>query len=93
MISGINYNWDLFYYYSSTFIPVSNCIHYKVWDEITYPFPKHQQCNRWGVGMDKYFHYKLYQACDYLSMLGLKLNYVSKRGPGSTVVVHMNRDC
>ena len=31
--------------------------------------------------MDKYFHLTLYQACDYLSMLGLKLNHVSKRGP------------
>ena len=24
----------------------SNCIHYKVWGETTYPFPKLQQCNR-----------------------------------------------
>ena len=30
--------------------------------------------------MDKEFHPTFYQACDYLSMLGLKLNHVSKRG-------------
>ena len=42
--------------------------------------PKLQRCNRWILGMDKQFHLTLYQACNYLSMLGLKLNYVSKRG-------------
>ena len=30
--------------------------------------------------MDKSFHPKLHWACDYLSMLALKLNHVSKRG-------------
>ena len=34
-------------------------------DEITYPF----------------LNFKLYQTCDYLSMMGLKLNHVSKTGP------------
>ena len=42
--------------------------------------PKLQRCNRWSLGMDKWFHPTLYWACDYLSMLGLKLNHVSKRG-------------
>ena len=42
--------------------------------------PKLQRCNRWSLGMDKLFHPTLYQACNYLSMLGLKLNHVSKRG-------------
>ena len=51
-------------------------IHYKVWDEITYPF-----LNCWSLGMDEWFHLTLYQAYDYLSMMGLKLNHVSKRGP------------
>ena len=32
--------------------------------------------------MDKWFRPTLYWACDYLLMLGLKLNYVSKRGSG-----------
>ena len=42
--------------------------------------PKLQRCNRWSLGMDKLFHPTLYMACDYVSMLGLKLNHVSKRG-------------
>ena len=42
--------------------------------------PKLQRCNRWSLGMDMQFHLTLYQACNYLSMLGLKLNHVSKRG-------------
>ena len=32
--------------------------------------PKLQRCNRWSLGMDKWFHPTLYWACDYLSMLG-----------------------
>ena len=43
--------------------------------------PKLQWCNRWCLGMDKQFHPTLYWACDYLSMLVLKLIRVSKRGP------------
>ena len=31
--------------------------------------------------MDNLFHLALYQACDYLSMIGLKFNHVSRRGP------------
>ena len=42
--------------------------------------PKLQRCNRWSLGMDKQFHPTLYQAGYYLSMLGLKLNHVSKKG-------------
>ena len=34
----------------------------------------------WSVGIDKWFHYTIYWACDYLSMLGLKFIHVSKRG-------------
>ena len=34
------------YKYGLTLIPawVSNCIHYKVWDEITYPFLNFNSC-------------------------------------------------
>ena len=42
--------------------------------------PKLRRCNRWSLGMDKQFHPTLYRACDYLSMLGFKLNHVSKMG-------------
>ena len=33
--------WGPFYWHGLTLIPawISNYIHYKVWDEITYPFP------------------------------------------------------
>ena len=44
------------------------------------PIPKLQRCNRWSLGMDKWFNPTLFWACDYLSMLGLKLNHVSKSG-------------
>ena len=43
--------------------------------------PKLQRCNRWSLGMDKVFHLTLYWTYDYLSMLGFKLNHVSKRDP------------
>ena len=40
-----------------------------------------QRCNRLSWGMDKWFDPILYNGCNYLSMLGLKLDHVSKRGP------------
>ena len=43
--------------------------------------PKLQWLYHWSLGMDKQFHPTFYNGCNYLSMLGLKLNHVSKRGP------------
>ena len=43
--------------------------------------PKLQRLHRWSLGMDKLFHPTLYNGCDYLSMLGLRLNHVGKSGP------------
>ena len=43
--------------------------------------PKLQRLHRWSLEMDKQFHPTHYNGCNYLSMLGLKLNHVSKRGP------------
>ena len=43
--------------------------------------PKLQRCSRWSLGMDKWFHPTLYNGCNYLSILCLKLNHVSKRNP------------
>ena len=37
-------------------------------------------------GMDKWFHTTLYWVCGCLSMLGLKLIHVSKRGPGTSAL-------
>ena len=48
------------------------------WNDLS--IPQLQQCNSWSLGIDKKFHPTLYWACDYLSMLGLKLIHVSKRG-------------
>ena len=42
--------------------------------------PKLQRLHRWSLGMDKKFRPILYWVCNYISMLGLKLNHVSKRG-------------
>ena len=71
-----------FYEHWLTLIPawISNYIHYKVWDEITYPFLflNFNGC----LGVDKQFHPTHYNGCYYLSMLGFKLNHVSERGPG-----------
>ena len=54
---------------------INNHMPSQVWDEITYPFP--------SSGIDKEFHSILYNGCNYLSMLGLKLIHDSKRVPGS----------
>ena len=51
-----------------------------MWEEITYPFLNFNGSNRWNLGMDKWFHPTVYNGCNYLSMLGLKLNHVSKSG-------------
>ena len=44
-----------FYKHGSTLILawISNHMPSEVWDEITYPIPKLQRCNRWSLGMDK----------------------------------------
>ena len=43
---------------------------------------KFQRWNRWSLGMDKQFHPTHFNGCNHLSMVGLKLNHVSKGGPG-----------
>ena len=40
-----------------------------------------QRCSRWSLWMDKRFHSTLHWACDYFSLLGVKLTQVNKRGP------------
>ena len=41
--------------------------------------PKLQRFYRWSLGIDKWFHLVHYNVCNWLSMLGLRLNHVSKR--------------
>ena len=52
----------------------------KVWDEITYPFPNFNGCIvevwEWISNVTPHSN----NGCNYLSMLGLKLIYVGKRG-------------
>ena len=63
-----------------TLIPA--CIHMpsKVWDEISYRFPNPNGCivEVWEWIGSSIPHLN---RCNYLSMLGLKLNHVGKRGP------------
>ena len=40
-----------------------------------------QRLHLWSLGMDKWFHLTIYNGCNYLSILGLKLNHVSEKGP------------
>ena len=54
--------------------------------------PKLQRCNRWSLGMDKQFHPTLFWARNYLSMLGLKLNHVSKRGHSKATPKNVHMD-
>ena len=59
---------------------MSNYINHKVGDEITYPFPNF---NSTAVEVWEWisnFIPTLYWACDYLSVLGFQLIYVSVRG-------------
>ena len=42
--------------------------------------PKLERCSRWSLVKDKLFHPTLYHGCNYLSMLGLKVIHVIKRG-------------
>ena len=65
--------WVPFYLHGLTLIQswISNYRPGKVWDKITYPF-----LNFNGATV----HPRLYNGCNYLSKLGLKLNHVSKRG-------------
>ena len=60
-------------------VSISDYIHCNVWDQITSPFPNFNGATVEVLGMDKQFHPTLYNTCDYLPMLGLKLINVSKR--------------
>ena len=44
--------------------------------------PKLQRLHRWSLEIDKFFLPTLNRGCNYLSLLGFKLNNVRKQGPG-----------
>ena len=56
---------------------ISNYIHHEVLNEKNLSIPKLQRMDR--CRQDKYFCPTIYWACDYLSMMGLKLNPVGKK--------------
>ena len=74
-----------FYYHGLILIPawIINQAPSKVWDVITYPILKQQRLHRWSLGMNTWFHPTFYNGCNYLSVLELKLNHVSKKDPTS----------
>ena len=49
------------------------------WNDLS--IPKLQRLHRWSLGMDTSFHPTLYNGCNYLTMLGLKLIHVNKSCP------------
>ena len=79
-----------FYYHWLTLISawISNYTHYNVWDEITYPFLNFNgaivEVQEWISTFIPHFS----GACDYLSMLGLKLNHVNKRGSRRSLCIN-----
>ena len=74
---------------------ISNYSHYKVWDEITYPFPnlKGSTIEVWQWISNFIPHFIMaYLACNYLSMLGLKSFWVSKKGPQAWILAQWTHD-
>ena len=59
---------------------ISNNIHYKLWDEITYPFLNFNGATVEVLEWINNIIPHITTGCNYLSMLGLKLNHVSKSG-------------
>ena len=72
---------DYFYWHGINFIPawISNHMSSKMLDKIIYPF---SNCNGCSVGISEWIsNFIQHNGCHFLSMLGLKLNHVSKMGP------------
>ena len=54
----------------------------KMWDEIIYRLPNFNGCT---IGVWKWINNSIPHIHNYLSMMGLKLNHVSRRGPWAVV--------
>ena len=81
--------WDIlgpFYLHSLTLIPtwINNHMPRKVGDGITHPIPNFH-CLSFGINKELHS----YNGCNCLSMMGLKLNHVSKRGPWCVIFGHL----
>ena len=73
-------NWHRFTLISER---ISNYIHCKVWDDITYPFLNFNDATEFGK--DKEYHPTLYFVCDYLFMVTLNLISVCTSGPSQLI--------
>ena len=71
---------------------ISNYIHYKLWDEITYPFPNVNGCTVEVLEWINDFILHFITLCDYLSMQGFKLNHVSKRSPNIITTIMAQKE-
>ena len=82
ILSHMTWTWDPFYQHGLTSVPAWICRHMtsEVWDEITNPFPNFNGCTVEFWEWRGNFKSTLYYGCNYLSMLGLKLNHAAKRG-------------
>ena len=75
-------------------VHIACCTHCQLSVGLNYlSIPKFQRCSRWSLRMDNYFNPTLYNGCHYLSMRGLQLNHVSKRGPRCSPVRLRLRQC
>ena len=79
------------YWHGLTVILKINHMRRKVWDEITHPFPNFNSVEVWE-GMSNFIP-TLYDGCNYLSMLVLQLNRVSKRGLYNQLIPMINIRC
>ena len=71
----------VYYAMWGVYVMLFNYVNYKMWNEITYPFPNFNggTVEVWEWISDIIPHFT--GACDYLSMLGLKLIHISEWCP------------
>ena len=65
---------------------ISNYIHCKVWDDITYPFLNFNDATKFGK--DKEYHPSVYFVCDYLFIVNLNLIFVCTSSPSQLITIN-----
>ena len=79
---------DWYNYQNWTSTSWSKYVPLKIMDEITYP----RTIEVWELPLKKIItHVEIYDGCDYLSLLGLKVILVDKRGPGYLWVKYQHK--
>ena len=80
-----------FYWHVLVIIPAwINNYNYSRYGMKNSPIPKSQRQSRWSLKKDKKFHPTLHCACNYLSVQWLKLNHISNRDPGKSLLSYRN---